>query len=272
MLKVKERTSYENNDKIFKIANIKAGVDKKIKKSLFLDTNNDAIGEEEIVLKNKEYFVPTPQFRKNQNERLYIAGPSGSGKSTYVADFITQFLKEPKRNDTTIYIFSSVTFDKVLDDRFTDRIYCVDVDDPICYEEPYDPSEFEEGSIIIFDDCDKIKNNKCRHAIYMLRENLLETGRHFDLTIISTSHQLSNYAKTRTLLNEATSITVFPSHAGTTFHIREYLKKHMGFDSTQIKKFLSLSKNSRWVTINKSFCPYVISAKQCYKIKDDYLQ
>ena len=61
----------------------------------------------------------------------------------------------------------------------------------------------------------------------MLRENLLETGRHFDLTIISTSHQLSNYAKTRTLLNEATSITVFPSHAGTTFHIREYLKKHM---------------------------------------------
>ena len=105
----------------------------------------------------------------------------------------------------------------------------------------------------------------------MLRENVLETGRHYGLTVISTSHQLSNYAKTRTLLNESTSITVFPKHAGTTHYIRDYLKKHMGFDLTKTKKFLSLSKNSRWITIYRNAPPYVISAKCVYKINDEYL-
>ena len=270
MFKIKERSSYKNNDKIFKIANIKGASDKLTKKSLFLVDDNS--GEDEIKLEGKEYFVPCNQFRKNQNERLYVAGPSGSGKSTYVADYITQFLKEKGLNDTTVYIFSSVDYDKVLDERFGDRIHRVDVDDPICFEEPFHPAEFEEGSIIIFDDCDKIKNGKCRNAIYMLRENLLETARHYGLTIISTSHQLSNYQKTRTLLNEATSITTFPKHAGTTFYIRDYLKKHMGFNLDQIKKFLSLSKNSRWITIYRNNPPYVISAKECYKIRDDFLE
>jgi hypothetical protein len=269
MFKLKERTSYKNNEKVFRIANIKGSSDKLTKKSLFLVDDNS--GEDEIKLDGKEYFVPCNQFRKNQNERLYIAGPSGSGKSTYVADYVTQFLKERGLNDTTVYIFSSVDFDKVLDDRFGDRIHRVDVDDPIVYEEPFHPEEFEENSIIIFDDSDKIKNSRCRNAIYMLRENLLETARHYGLTIISTSHQLSNYAKTRTLLNEATSITVFPRHSGTTHYIREYLKKHMGFDLAKTKKFLSLSKNSRWITVYRNAPPYVISAKCVYKINDEYL-
>jgi hypothetical protein len=269
MFKVKERNSYSNNEKVFRIANIKGSADKLTKRSLFLV--NDGSGEDEIKLDGKEYFAPCNQFRKHQNERLYVAGPSGSGKSTYVADYVTQFLKEKGLNDTTVYIFSSVDYDKILDERFGDRIYRIDVDDPICYEEGYHPEEFEEGSIIIFDDVDKIKNSKCRNAIYMLRENVLETGRHYGLTVISTSHQLSNYAKTRTLLSEATSITVFPRHAGTTHYIREYLKKHTGFDLPKIKKFLSLSKNSRWITLYRNAPPYVISAKCVYKIHDEYL-
>ena len=254
-----------SNPKALRIAVLKGTEDKR--KSLFI--RDDEKGEESIKLDGKQYFQVVPTIKQNQNERLYIAGPSGSGKSTYVADYIAQHTKLIN-NNVTIYIFSSVKYDKLLDDRFGDRIVRPDMDDTECFDEPYDPSEFETGSIVLFDDTDKIKVPKVRVAIYMLREHLLEVGRHYNLTIISTSHQLSNYARTRTLLNEATSVTFFPKYAGGVHYIKEYLKKHMGFDTGQIKQCLSLSKNSRWITVYRSHPKYVISSKEAYLIKDEF--
>lgn len=255
-----------SNPKALRIAVVKGSEDKK--KALFI-RDEDEKGEEFIKLSGKQYFQPVPTIKKNQNERLYIAGASGSGKSTYVADYIAQHIKLIN-NDVTIYIFSSVKYDKLLDDRFGDRIVRPDMDDTECFDEPYDPEEFEPNSIVIFDDCDKIKLPKVRVSIFMLREHLLEVGRHYGLTIISTSHQLSNYARTRTLLNEATSVTFFPKHGTGVHYIKEYLKKHMGFNTEQIKRCLSLSKNSRWITVYKSYPKFIISAKEAYLITDEF--
>ena len=44
---------------------------------------------------------------------LYITGASGSGKSYYSADYINQYIKKNPNNE--IYLFSSVSDDKVLD-------------------------------------------------------------------------------------------------------------------------------------------------------------
>lgn len=257
-----------SNPKALRIAVVKGLEDKK--KALFI--REDEQGEDSIKLSDKSdkaYFQVVPTIKKNQNERLYIAGPSGSGKSTYVADYISQHIKLINL-DVTIYIFSSVKYDKILDERFKDRIIRPDLEDEDCFTDPYDPEEFEQNSIVLFDDVDKIKLPKVRVAIYMLRENLLETGRHFNLTIISTSHQLSNYARTRTLLNEATSVTFFPKFAGGLHYIKEYLKKHMGFSPVEIKKCLTLSKNSRWITVYRSHPKYIISSKEAYIIQDEF--
>jgi predicted AAA+ superfamily ATPase len=269
MFIVRNKDYASNNNKIIKIAVIKGGTDTE-KKALFLNLDDNK-KDIEMKLIEKQYFQPVPQFRPHQNERLYIAGPSGSGKSTYLANFISQFLKTKGKNDTTIYIFSSVEHDDVIDGRFGDRIIRPDMDDDEILLDNYHPSEFEHGAIVIFDDVSKIKNPKVRVAIHILLENLLETGRHYDLTIITTSHQLSNYSRTRTQLNEATSITVFPKFSGGTFHIRQYLQKHIGLNTQEIKKFLSLARNSRWITIQKTNPMYVISAKQIYAIKDNYM-
>jgi hypothetical protein len=253
------------NPKALRIAVIKGIEDKK--KALFI--RDDETGDESIKLDGKAFFQVVPTIKKNQNERLYIAGPSGSGKSTYVADYIAQHIKLINQ-DVTIYIFSSVKYDKLLDERFGDRIVRPDMDDEDCFNDPFDPEEFETGAIVLFDDTSKIKLPKVRVAIYMLQENLLECGRHYGLTIISTSHQLSNYARTRTQLNEATSVTFFPKHAGGLHYIKTYLQKHMGFSLVEIKKCLSLSKNSRWITVCRSHPKYVISAKEAYVIKDEF--
>jgi hypothetical protein len=253
------------NPKVLRIAVIKGIEDKK--KALFIRENEQ--GQESLKLEGKEYFQVVPTIKKNQNERLYIAGPSGSGKSTYVADYIAQHIKLINP-DVTIYIFSSVKYDKLLDERFGDRIVRVDMDNEDCFNDPFDPEEFETGAIVLFDDVDKIKLPKVRVSIFMLRENLLETSRHYGLTIISTSHQLSNYARTRTLLNEATSVTFFPKHAGGLHYIKNYLQKHMGFNQVEIKRCLMLSKNSRWISVYRSHPKYVISAKESYLIKDEF--
>ena len=262
--KIRDKHFAKNDLKTQKIAVITGG--ELDKKALFL--SKDEIGKQSIALKGRSTFQPVPLFKKNMNERLYVAGPSGSGKSTYVSNWIAQFLKSRGKKDTDIYIFSSVEEDEALDGRFPDNIIRPDIDDNDIFNDPLHPSDFQIDSIVLFDDCAKIKNAKVRVALYMLQQNLLETARHYGITVIITSHMLSDYARTRTVLNESTSITVFPKFAGTSKHIRYYLDKTMGFDKSEIKKFLALSKASRWVTLNKGEGIYVMSSRQCY-IYDD---
>ena len=159
--------------------------------------------------------------------------------------------------DDDIYLFSSITHDKALDKHDPTRIIL----DNDLINDPIEPSELE-NSLVIFDDTDTIRERNMRKYLEVLRDWLLEQGRHFKIRMLITSHLLSNYSSTRRILNEATGVVVFPKSGSGTYHIKNFLKTYCGFDKSQIKKFVNLP--SRWVMVYRSYPQYVIYEKGCY--------
>lgn len=250
-----------------KIELLKRALDSKNKKKLpkeLLPIYNDAMKKiknntkKEFVLDDGK-LIPLPQPLESGSERGYVAGPSGSGKSTYVGNYIKMYKKlYPKRK---IYIFSRLESDPLLDVYKPNRILL----DESIIEEPIEPGDLSEGvgCLCIFDDIDTIKDAKICKAVFKLRDDICQVGRHDNITCICTGHQLCDYKKTRDLLNESSFVTFFPG-SGSKYHIQRFLKIYCGLDNDNIKKVLSLP--SRWVTIYKVYPQLIIYSTGCFLI------
>lgn len=198
--------------------------------------------------------IPLPDIRKR--ETLYIGGCSGAGKSTYASNYIKEFKK--LFPDRRVYVFSSVKSDFLIDNIGVSRVV---LDEKIL--DPTTKIKVEDlaNSLVLFDDIDVIPDEKIKKEVYALQGALLETGRHNDVYVVSTAHQIMNYKQTRTLLNEATAITFFPQ-SGSTYHIKRLLTLYCGLSKKEIDRIFSLA--SRWVTIYKQYPQYVIYSSGVY--------
>jgi adenylylsulfate kinase-like enzyme len=216
---------------------------------------------------NDGHFVPCPDDNKYTSptrQSLYIAGPSGSGKSTYTMNYLTNFKKLFPKKD--IMILSRVANDETIkkyNNKLKLGIKKIDVDETLI-EDPIVPETFfKNGACVIFDDISTIKEKKIREEVLHLRDDLLEVGRHNNVYVISTNHQLMDYRNTRTLLNEADFITFFP--AGAKYHATRFLKVYCGLDSAMIKRILCLP--TRWVTISMKYPQMCFSETQAFMLK-----
>lgn len=191
---------------------------------------------------------PIPQ---KYSERIYVPAPSGSGKSTFIGMYLKQLrILYPNRK---IVIFSRVEKDEPLD-RFKNlsRI------DLVSFAEKPPKVESFEGDILIFDDIDTILNKSIVRVLRQFRDDVLEVGRHFKITCISTSHIITNFHATRTLINEAQAIVVFPK-GGSFGQIKGFLDRYMGFERTFIDSLRLLP--TRWLYIHKEYPQYIIHEK-----------
>ena len=191
---------------------------------------------------------PLPQ---KFSERIYIAAPSGSGKSTFIGEYLKQLrILYPQRK---IYIFSRVESDKPLD-RFKnlERVNLLDF-----AQSKSEVEDFKDG-ILIFDDIDTILNKSIVHKLRKFRDDVLEVGRHFKITCISTSHLITNFHATRTLINEAQSVVVFPK-GGSFGQIKGFLERYLGFDKDLISHIKEMP--TRWLFIHKEYPQYIIYQK-----------
>jgi hypothetical protein len=210
---------------------------------------------------NDGTFVQYPDTRKDrQRQVLYIAGPSGSGKSTYVSKFLKYYSEiNPKKK---IIIFSRVSKDPAFDKKFKNlRRFAIDETllDP---ETAVDIERDLCNSMVIFDDINTINNKALRNAVLQIQTDILETGRHPNIDIISTNHLLMDYNKTRTLLNEAHFVTFF---IGTgSYHNKRFLKEYAGCDKKMIDRILKAK--SRWITIKKTFPMYVLTENEIFML------
>jgi carbonic anhydrase len=92
-------------------------------------------------------------------------------------------------------------------------------------------------------------------AIHKLIDDLATMGRHTNTTMLCLSHYLTNYKKTRLLLNEATHIVVYPM--ATSFHALSYLlKTHIGMSKDDVR---DLKKMGRWVCVFKHYPQWLVS-------------
>jgi hypothetical protein len=83
------------------------------------------------------------------------------------------------------------------------------------------------------------------------RDDLLETGRHKDITVISTSHILRNYAKTRVLQNELELAILYPNASRRATD--SYLKDILGFDKATRDEYIDrCGSTGRYIAIKMS--------------------
>jgi hypothetical protein len=191
--------------------------------------------------------VPSPDPTKR--EVFYIAGASGSGKS-YIARGIADCYKKlfPDRG---IYLISKLEEDSTLDalpDLKRIKIQSL-IDD-------YPALEEFENCLVIFDDYDTFTGN-AEKVIHKLIDDLATMGRHTCTTMLCLSHYLTNYKKTRLLLNEATHIIVYPM--ATSFHALSYLlKTHIGMTKDDVR---DLKKMGRWVCVYKHYPQWLLATQ-----------
>ena len=213
----------------------------------FKDDNPEKVFE--ISKNNDDFIFPIPQ---KKSERLYISAPSGAGKSTFIGLYLDEIRKKDKKRH--IFVFSRVTEDEPIDRHKPVRI---PLDREIFDENPLVPEDFED-SVLIFDDIDTLMDKPLLKYIQHFRDDLLECGRHYGITTISTTHQILNFHETRKLLNEANGIVIFPKATGN-FQLKGFLERYMGMEKKEIEEVRKLP--SRWVYFNKEYPMYMIYNK-----------
>ena len=216
---------------------------------------------EQVLTAQKDIKTPfsiTPRF--DMVERILICGQSGSGKSTIASNWIKDYLSI---KDKDVFLFSRVDEDKPLDEiKLLQR---VDLKQFSVSPEEFatnglDTEEFK-NSIVILDDVDTITDKKIFNNVIALRDDMLETGRHNDITMLCITHVLFQNKNSKKPLNEATGVVLFP-RSGSKYHIRRYLKEYCGLDEKQINRIMNL--NSRYFYISRTYPNYVISEREVF--------
>jgi hypothetical protein len=254
---LKKRNKTRRAQEIYKIKNaINKNIDleddelNKIKNKL-LENNNQVIGKE-IKIDNG-FLQVIPPNETNKRQILYVCGASGSGKSYFSAKYCKAYKQlYPDRN---IYIFSKLDDDAVLDELDPIRIDIDTIADENIELENY------RNSLIIFDDTDTISDKAQRKAINQIKADVLELGRHFNISAIITSHLITNYRESRTILNETHILVVYPK-SGSSYQINYALKNYCGFGKEDLQKIFKIE--SRWVAVFKNYPMCVVYEKGAY--------
>ncbi len=237
------------------------------------------VGDELIYLKNEEgisseesyssdmdeietYEEVEPLLNLEERTVCYIAGPSGSGKTTFALKLIKRFLKVYPQKPFYLFSRSHYKNDPAYKNMNVNQIMI----DENLIENPIDiEKELVGGSIILFDDCNTIQNDKIKKQIDNLMSDIMEIGRKLSIWIIITNHLvIPNERKiARTIMNEMQTLTVFPK-SGSAQQIRYVLKQYFGLEKNQIEQIIMIP--SRWVMISKSYPMYVIYDRGVYTL------
>jgi hypothetical protein len=211
-----------------------------------------------IVLREKGKFEYIPSLEKI--ERVIICGISGSGKSTWASRYIYNWKKQHGGNSKKarpFFIVSNLDEDEVLDKFEPERL---DIED-IAYE-GVDIDEITD-SIMLIDDIDTIEDSKIRKGVRSFVNNMLEISRHYKTYLLITSHQIQNYQQTRTQLNEATNVVLFPHNNARA--VNNYLRTYEYMTPDQISRILNIK--SRWIMLCKWYKPaFILTENQAYII------
>jgi hypothetical protein len=202
--------------------------------------------------------VPLPNF--DVRDITLIAGPEGSGK-TYQEASLAKLWKQ-NFPDNDIYLFSRTDYK---DDPALVSLKPIQIKiDKSLIDNPIDiTKELKGGTLILFDDCNTIQDDKLKKVIIKLMADIMEVGRKLNIWIIITNHLVIPDEKkiARCVLNELHSLICFPK-SGSSQQIDYVLKKYFGQKQKQVQEILDLP--SRWVQINRKYPQYVIHEKGAY--------
>lgn len=191
------------------------------------------------------------QLDHDIQERIYVAGASGSGKTYYSTKLIKQYLshhKKHKRENDFVLVSGVAPSDDLME------MLPYELDPQEIAMEGLDSSVITD-SIILFDDVLSLPNQQVKKSLINCLNNLLETNRHTNTTVITINHLLTDAHNTRKILNECTSVVFFPN-GSSKYSITKYLSTYENMDADLIRRIVNLP--SRSVTLIKNHQPNII--------------
>lgn len=173
--------------------------------------------------------IPALGYNSKPFDRSILAiGASGAGKS----HLLGKIALHDKRNRPVV-LFSKVRDDSSLknikNQKLKDNksrlieIPLMTADDLVELPTEDDLKE----TICLFDDVDAL-GGEMGEFVREYRDNLLEAGRHKNISSMSTSHILNNYNRTKTMLNECEYCATYPNASRVSSD--KYLKDRLGLE------------------------------------------
>lgn len=211
----------------------------------------------DFTLKNKDEKIQHIPTKTKARDVLYITGQSGSGKSYYTLMYCKEYLKMyPSRS---VYLFSALQEDETLDKlKQLKRIAL----NGAFLQTQFVIDDFAD-SMVIFDDWDSVQNKLMKQKLDAIMHMILTTGRHSKTSCIVITHNATERERTKTILNECNSVTVFPlSTPPRTLHYLMY--NYFGLEKEKVNHIKSLVKHSRWVTLCKTYPNIVLYEQGAY--------
>ena len=228
-----------------------------------LPEEDEEIGIKNIELPQESIFQPIPDKTK-ERDCGFITGASGSGKSyftkKYVKEYQNMYNKGKKDKDKRpIYLFSRIKEDETLDS--IKPLLRIKIGENLL-NEPLGMEDFK-NSLVIFDDTDIIKNKLLREQVNHLRDEILQGGRHYNISSLITNHNMVG-KDLKCTLNESHFITFFPANYNR--QLKYLLSEYLGLEKDQIKKIRK--SKSRWITVFKTFPQVILGEREAYLPKD----
>lgn len=205
-------------------------------------------------------FCLLPSPKADKREIYYVAGASGSGKS-YQARGIAERYKK-LFPDREIYLISKLTEDETLDTMKTGRPKRIKVDTLVT--NPIDDIAIFKDSLVIFDDYDTFASPLDK-VVLRLIDDIASMGRHHNISMMCLSHYLTQYKKTRLILNEASHFIVYPQ--ATSYHaLKHLLGSYIGMGNDEVKRLKTMG---RWVCIHKNYPQFLVSEHHAKILNQD---
>ena len=226
-------------------------------KTVHLSDTIDEDGFSKVELKSDEFtLVPS----KTGRTIFYVTAPSGAGKSYISKQIIMEYRKLHPKNQ--IYVFSSLETDPTLDSlKYIKRIK---ISRPEFLESELTAEDFKD-SLVLYDDIDCISDRKKLKKVQDSLNSILQTGRHFNVSCIYTSHASTSGNATKIILNESHIIVLFPSCAGGKM-LKYVCDQYLGLSKTQIEKMKNTK--SRWVAVVRKFPRAIVTQNEVSLLKD----
>lgn len=184
----------------------------------------------------------------NFDRSIFLTGPSGSGKTFLAKEIMKHDIKK-----RPMIVFSKIDDDESLKELTKLKL-------PKSAESSLDLekeggqlrlikirlhgendlldlpcNEDLKNCVCFFDDIDSFPRD-IASFLNEYRDSILECGRHHNISVLSTSHQLYNWCKTRVILNESELVCLFP-HSNKRNSML-FLRDRMGLDKVEVSKIM----------------------------------
>jgi hypothetical protein len=204
-----------------------------------------------VYLNADEKFALLPDI-SGKREEVFIAAPTGAGKTAFACHYLLfcQLLLKKK-----VIIFTANPSDATIDayqkqglEPLIINIHEKDEETGkyALLEREMNPKDFQDCAVF-FDDIEYLPDKPLINCMVKLRDDLMGVGRHFNITVVVTAHQITNYHKTRFILTEAKYVVFFP-HGGLRRGLEYFLQSYVFLKKEEIQEVCRLP--TRWVAIH----------------------